>query len=400
MRILMLTDVYFPRINGVSTSIQTFRRQFAALGHEVLLVAPSYGPDTQPEPGIVRMPARAVPLDPEDRVMGRGAVLQLQPMLRERSFDLIHIQTPFVAHYAGVALSKRLALPRVETYHTFFEEYLHHYVPVVPGAWTRAVARRFSRAQCNDLDAVVVPSRAMRDVLRDYGVRTAVEIIPTGLELERLSGGSRTLFRQRHGIPSERPVLVHVGRVAFEKNIDFLLRMLVRVCAELPTVLLVIAGEGPASAHLQRLARRLGLERNVLFLGYLDRRAALLDCYCGGDAFVFASRTETQGLVLLEAMALGLPVVSTAVMGTRDILERGRGALVAREEEAEFAARVMDLLRDPALRARLSHEARGYAAEWAAPRMAVRMLEFYAGVLEPSRQRFPAQAGFGKTARL
>jgi glycosyltransferase involved in cell wall biosynthesis len=392
--------VYFPRINGVSTSIQTFRRQFGALGHEVLLIAPDYGPATEPEPGIVRLPARTVPLDPEDRVMGVRAVLELEPALRERRFDLIHIQTPFVAHYAGVALSKRLGVPRVETYHTFFEEYLHHYVPLVPGAWTRALARRFSRAQCNDLDAVVVPSRAMLEVLREYGVHTPVEIIPTGIELERLIGGNGAAFRQRHGIPAQRPVLVHVGRVAFEKNIDFLLRMLVRVRADVPDVLLVVAGEGPSSRSLHRLARRLGLERSVLFVGYLDRRDALLDCYCAGDAFVFASRTETQGLVLLEAMALGLPVVSTAVMGTRDILEPGRGAVVPREDETEFAARVAELLRDPAMRARLSREAHCYAAEWSAQRMAARMLELYAHVLDVAGQRLPLQAHLGKTASL
>ena len=234
-----------------------------------------------------------------------------------------------MAHYAGVALSQRLDLPRVETYHTFFEEYLYHYVPVVPRSWMRAAARRFSRARCNDLDAVVVPSRAMRDMLRDYGVRVPVEIIPTGIELERLSAGDGAVFRQRYGIARDRRVLVHVGRLAHEKNIDFLLRMLTRVRAAIPEVLLILAGEGPARGHLQRLASRLHLDRNILFLGYLDRRDALLDCYCAGDAFVFASRTETQGLVLLEAMALGLPVVSTAVMGTRDILEPGRGALVA-----------------------------------------------------------------------
>ena len=309
----------------------------------------------------MRLPARSVPFDPEDRMMGFKAALGLEPALRrERRFDLIHIQTPFVAHYAGVALSKRLGVPRVETYHTFFEEYLHHYVPVVPGAWTRALARRFSRAQCNDLDAVVVPSRAMRDVLCDYGVHVPVEIIPTGIELERLSGGNGAAFRQRHGIPPERPVLVHVGRVAFEKNIDFLLRMLVCVRAEVPEVLLVIAGEGPSSGHLQRLARRLGLERSVLFLGYLDRRDALLDCYCAGDAFVFASRTETQGLVLLEAMALGLPVVSTAVMGTRDILDAAPGGVgAARSTKRSSPPSVVDLLRDPAAaRAAVARSAR------------------------------------------
>jgi 1,2-diacylglycerol 3-alpha-glucosyltransferase len=381
MRILMLSDVYFPRINGVSTSIQTFRRQFTALGHEVLLIAPAYGPETMAEPGVVRIPARTVPFDAEDRLMGTKAVLKLEPALRERRFDLVHIQTPFVAHYAGVALSDRLALPRIETYHTFFEEYLYHYVPLVPSTWMRALARRFTRAQCNDLDAVVVPSRAMRTVLQEYGVHTPIDIIPTGIELDRLAGGDGAAFRQRHRIPPERPVLVHVGRLAFEKNIDFLLRMLVRVRTQAPDVLLVIAGEGPSRKHLQRLALRLGLERNVLFVGYLDRRNALLDCYRAGAAFVFASHTETQGLVLLEAMALGVPVVSTAVMGTKDILEPARGALVARDDEAQFAARVVELLRDADLRAQLSRDARAYALEWSAPRLAARMLELYARVL-------------------
>ena len=277
----------------------------------------------------------------------------------------------------------------METYHTFFEEYLYHYVPFVPKRWMQGLARRFSRTQCNDLDAVVVPSRAMRAVLEDYGVQAPIEIIPTGMELEHLAGGDGAAFRRQHGIAPDRPMLVHVGRVAFEKNIDFLLRMLVRVRAQIPQVLLVIAGEGPSSRHLQSLSQRLGVGASVLFVGYLDRRKALLDCYRAGDAFVFASRTETQGLVLLEAMALGVPVVSTAVMGTKDILEPQRGALIAQEDEADFAGKVIRLLRDRDLRERLAREAVEYAAQWSAPRMTARMLEFY--------QRI---AGRGPTATL
>ncbi|HEU5284855.1 MAG TPA: glycosyltransferase, partial [Burkholderiales bacterium] len=263
MRILMISDVYFPRVNGVSTSIQTFRRQLAALGHEVLLIAPAYGPQAAAEPGIVRLPARRVPFDPEDRLMAVRRARALASALAERAIDLIHIQTPFAAHYAGVALSERLGVPCVETYHTFFEEYLHHYVRFVPRGWMRALARRFSRAQCNEVDAVIVPSRAMRTVLAGYGVRTPMEIIPTGIEQERLTGGDGAAFRRRHGIGLDRPTLVHVGRLAFEKNIDFLLRMLVLVRSRIPEVLLVIAGEGPCAPHLETLARRLGLSGNV-----------------------------------------------------------------------------------------------------------------------------------------
>jgi len=378
----MVSDVYFPRVNGVSTSIQTFRKRLVQLGHESWLIAPEYGSASSDETNILRVPSHGVLFDPEDRRMQLRSILHQLPELRRQQFDLVHIQTPFVAHYAGVLLSKRLGLPRVETYHTLFEEYLYHYVPFVPKAWMRALARRFSCTQCNNLDAVVVPSAAVLQVLRAYGVRVPIEIIPTGIEMEQLAGGDGAAFRAHHGIAPGRPTLMHVGRVAFEKNIDFLLRVVMRVRQRIPGVLLVIAGEGPALGYLRRLAARLDAVGSVLFVGYQDRKQALLDCYRAGDVFVFASRTETQGLVLLEAMALGVPVVAPAILGTKEILDAGRGALISPLDEAEFAAKVVTLLEDDRLRSRLGQEARSYAREWEARRMAERMAEFYSKVRE------------------
>jgi glycosyltransferase involved in cell wall biosynthesis len=158
MRILMISDVYFPRVNGVSTSIQTFRRELASLGHETHLIAPAYPAEYPLEPGITRIRSRAVPLDPEDRIMSAGDIRALHARLAAQRYDLVHVQTPFVAHYAGVALAARLGLPCVESYHTFFEEYLFHYVSFLPKRWMRAAARRFSRAQGNSVAALVVPS--------------------------------------------------------------------------------------------------------------------------------------------------------------------------------------------------------------------------------------------------
>lgn len=376
MRILTISDVYFPRINGVSTSIATFRAEYRRLGHEMLLVAPCYGCSSE-EQDIVRVPSHRLFFDPEDRLMHARRVRRLEKRLAERSFDVLHIQTPFLAHRAGLHLAVRLGLPTIETYHTYFEEYLFHYLPIFPKAWMRALARRFSRAQCNRVDAVVVPSRAMARVLADYGVRSRVEIIPTGLRLEELAGGNGEAFRQRHGISASRPTLVHVGRVAFEKNIDFLLRMLVHVKAKMPEILLVIAGEGPAERSLHSLTAELGLGENVLFVGYLSREKELLDCYCAGDAFVFASRTETQGLVLLEAMALGVPVVSTAVMGTADVLEGCPAALIAEEDENDFSAKVLELLAHPERKRELGRAGRPFAERWSAAASAARMVELY-----------------------
>jgi glycosyltransferase involved in cell wall biosynthesis len=381
MKILMISDVYFPRVNGVSTSIQTFRRELAALGHHVDLIAPAYPEPYTEDNRSLRVPSRYLPFDPEDRMMIPGAVRRLLPQLREAAYDLVHIQTPFVAHYLGIEIADLLDIPRMETYHTFFEEYLYHYVPVVPKAALRALSRRFSRAQCNQMDALVVPSAAMRDKLVEYGVRVPMHVVPTGIPPAQFAAGDGDAFRVAHGIPGTRRVLLFVGRVAFEKNIDFLLRALERAVATIPDLLLVIAGEGPALASLKRLAARLNLQEHTLFVGYLDRRGALLDCYCGADAFVFASRTETQGLVLLEAMALGLPVISTAVMGTRDIVGPKRGALVPDDDEADFAEHVVRLMRDGDLRARLAEEGRAYVCEWHAGALARKLFATYQEVV-------------------
>jgi glycosyltransferase involved in cell wall biosynthesis len=366
----------------VSTSIRTFRRELQAIGHEVVVVAPDYPQSTQvEEDGVIRVPARGIPRDPEDRLMRGSALQELATRLDARAFDLLHIQTPFAAHYAGVRLARELAIPCVATYHTFFEEYLYHYVPFAPRALMRALAREFSRRQGNQVDALVVPSRAMFSALTAYGVRSPMTILPTGIRREELARGDGAAFRRRHGIPAERPLLVHVGRVAFEKNIDFLLRMLTLVRARHSDVLLLIAGEGPALPHLQKLTRRLRLEASVQFVGYLDRATALPDCFCAGDVFVFASRTETQGLVLLEAMALGVPVVAIPEMGTLDILEAGKGALTARPDEKAFAGAVCMLLDSPALQRRLAAQGVQHAAQWDAARQAQRLADFYARIV-------------------
>jgi glycosyltransferase involved in cell wall biosynthesis len=375
MRVLMVSDVYFPRVNGVSTSIETFRQSLAREGVEVRLVVPRYADEAEAE-GIVRVPGRAVPRDPEDRLASWSA---LRAAVRREAAhcDLIHVQTPFLAHYAGLSAARRLGKPLVATYHTLFEEYLHHYAPFLPAEWLRRLARRVSRSQCNALDAAIVPSTAMRARLEQYGVHVPMHVLPTGIPVARFTRGDGLRFRERHGLPAEQPCALFVGRVAFEKNVHFLIDALAQARRAVPDLILLITGEGPAEQSLHRQAEASGLGQAVRFLGYLDRQRDLPDCYAAADCFVFASRTETQGLVLLEAMAAGLPVVALSAMGTRDILAPGIGCLVPEDDVAAFAAAIVRLMRDPALRRRLSHEARDYAGEWADDRLAARLAERY-----------------------
>lgn len=375
MRVLMVSDVYFPRVNGVSTSIETFRRSLEKIGVEVRLVVPKYA-DEANEPGIIRVAGRSLPGDPEDRLVGWRA-MHRAVLAAAEDCDLIHVQTPFIAHYAGLKAGRKLGLPVVATYHTLFEEYLQHYAPLIPAGWLRGQARAFSRRQCNQLDGIVVPSTAMRDRLSEYGVTKAMHVLPTGIPLERFSGGNRQAFRRQHGILSTRPVALFVGRVAHEKNIEFLLQALLHALKGRPELLLVIAGEGPAMNDLQQRVKTLKLQDSVQFIGYLDRQQALPDCYASADAFVFASLTETQGLVLLEAMAAGLPVIALAEMGTRDILNPGRGAISPPNDAQAFGAALADYLNRPSNWAAMRSEALRYASEWSDVAMAGRLAALY-----------------------
>lgn len=186
-------------------------------------------------------------------------------------------------------------------------------------------------------------------------------------------------------------MLLFVGRVAHEKNIGFLLNVLERVRQDVPDILFVIAGEGPALAGLEADVIRMGLTANVMFIGYLDRHTELNSCYRAGDIFVFSSRTETQGLVLLEAMAQGVPVVSIAEMGTRDVLREGQGVWIARDEVEDFAGKVIRLLADRQARTTLGQLGRDYAQLWSSGSMAERMLQFYQGMIARPRVYLSAE---------
>jgi 1,2-diacylglycerol 3-alpha-glucosyltransferase len=370
MNILMLSDVYFPRVNGVSTSIRTYADALTRMGHHVTVVAPDYHAGKgHPEDAfapfeVIRLAARTIFFDPEDRLITGTAMDAVLEQLARRHWDVIHIHTPFQAHRLGVRLARLAGRPTVETYHTYFEVYIGLYLPWLPDPLLRLLARRVSRRMCREVDHLIVPSAQMVRVLEGYGIDTPNTVLPTGIDLDEFAAGSGSAFRLRHGIAAGRPTLVTVSRLAKEKNIGFLLQVVQRLVAEFPTLLLVVAGEGPDAERLRRLVVSLDLADNVRFFGNLDRRSALLDCYRAGDLFVFASPTETQGLVLIEAMALGVPIVSTAVMGTATVLRDAGSAVIAPEDVHAFAGHVARLLRSPEQRAALAAASANDASAW------------------------------------
>ncbi len=384
MRILMISDVYFPRINGVSTSIQTFKQELESLGHEVFLLVPDYPVPYSVEPSIFRISSRGVVLDPEDRMMRYRKIIEKIPALRDLALDIVHIHTPFVAHYAGLRIARELGVSCVCTYHTLFEEYLYHYIPWLPRGFLRFCARRFSVMQCNQVDGVIAPSSVIVRLLQEYGVEQSIVTLPTGINAAHFARGDGYGFRRRLGISTSAKVLLNVSRVAFEKNIGLLIDMFADLQRQQPDSHLVIAGEGPARETYMVRAKALQLEHKISFVGYLDRQSELVDCYHAADVFVFASATETQGLVLLEAMAAGVPVVSVAAMGTKDVLVEGQGVNITDGTLQDFSAKALALLNATERHARLSVSALHYAKTWDSHQCAQKLLAYYEEFSAPS----------------
>jgi 1,2-diacylglycerol 3-alpha-glucosyltransferase len=378
MNILFISDVFFPRVNGVSTSINTFATELRALGHQVTLIAPSYTDEDKQEEWIVRVPSHKIYFDPEDRLMNFGKLKALLPWIRDKHFDVIHIHTPFTAHYVGIHFGKKLDIPVVETYHTFFEDYLHHYLPFIPQFISRKLARTISRRQCNAVDGIVSPSKPMLDVLKQYGIKTPAEVVATGLDDSSFARVDGEHFRMSHDIPLTQPMLLFVGRVAHEKNIGFLLEMHLELIKKHPDALLVITGEGPAEESIKHSIDKLDISNKVRMIGYLDRSHELIACYKAADIFVFASKSETQGLVLLEAMAQGTAVVAIAELGTKSILIEGEGVLIAKDDINDFADKVSALLSDAPKRQMIGEKGRQYAQEkWGVGVLAKKVAKFY-----------------------
>jgi glycosyltransferase involved in cell wall biosynthesis len=217
----------------------------------------------------------------------------------------------------------------------------------------------------------------MRRELASYGLRAPVDVIPTGIDPTRFEGADHWRLRRERGVPDDPPLLLFMGRVAEEKNIDFLFDVVARLLARFPALRLWVAGEGPARRGLERVANEPRLGGAVSFLGYLNHED-WRDCYAAADAFVFASVTETQGLVVTEAMAAGTPVVAVGAMGILDVMASGRGGFVTRLDLEEFSERLGTLLSDRGLRERLRDEALAEAGRWTSAAMAKRMLEVYA----------------------
>lgn len=397
MRIGLFTNNYRPLVNGLATSVETFARAFRRAGHEVTVVAPCYPGASDREPGVLRVPGVRAPTHhayvlPIPRWPGTSR------RVGELGLDVYHAQHPLLLGAAAARWARRAGRPLVFSYHTRYERYAH-YVPG-PARLVGELAVRQALAFAGRAELVIAPAPAVARDLRARGLCTRLEVVPTGVPLPAAYGEEvRRAWRARLALGFEGPLCLSVGRLAPEKNLAFLLAALARLRRTLPAVRLLLVGDGDDRARLERLAQKIGLAEAVRFVGAVAHDA-VGGYYLAADLFLFPSTSETQGLVALEALAAGLPVVAVRSEAATDLLTDGETGILTAEDPAAFARAAAELWRQPETRRAMAAAGRRVAAGYDPDRAAARLLALYRELLDArARQPSPREAGSPEARR-
>jgi glycosyltransferase involved in cell wall biosynthesis len=380
MKICMFTNTYLPHVGGVARSVDFFAEDLRKLGNHVLVVAPTFPEEVkgENEEQVLRVPA-IQNFNGSDFSVRISVPFIIAGKINEFQPDIIHSHHPFLLGDAALRTARRQERPLVFTHHTLYEKYTH-YVPLDSDNMKRFVIN-LSTEYANLCTRVVAPSRSVSVLIKDRGVTTPVEEIPTGVDLAFFKKGKGMRFRKALGIPENEQVIGHVGRLAPEKNLRYLAEAVAFFLNENPGLFLVVGG-GPSEENIHRIFQDHGLEQRLILAGEKSG-LKLSDAYSGMDLFVFASKTETQGMVLVEAMASGMPVIALDASGTREVVVNGKnGRLLDKNASHKaFAEAISDFFSNNIMAAQWRRRAAETAKSFSRERCAERMFRLYQSVI-------------------
>ncbi|WP_300273511.1 glycosyltransferase [Halomonas sp.] len=373
MNVIMFTNTYLPIVGGVSESVQRLAVSLRELGHRVLVVAPRLDGQPEAEQDVVRV-AAVQHFNGSDFSLPVPIPGQLHEAVEAFDPDIVHSHHPFLLGDTAARTAETYGLPLVFTHHTLYEHYTHY----VPGDSPRM--QRFAVALATEYtrlcDEVIAPSESIRRLLIERGANAAISVVPSGVDTCRFAAGDGRAWRERLGIPEEACVVGHLGRLAFEKNLDFLARAVGLALGHDERLHCLVVGEGEARPAMEARFEEAGVGARVHFTGRLQGQA-LIDAYHAMDLFVFASHSETQGMVVAEAMATGLPVVALDAPGVREVVRDGGNGRLLEGDDAEAMAVALAALVEPAARSPLAEGAQRTAAAFDEARCAERCLDVY-----------------------
>ena len=329
----MMTNTYKPHVGGVARSVSRFTDEYRKAGHNVLVVAPTYEGATESTEDVIRIPA-IQNFNGSDFSVILPIPKFLNVRLQKFKPDIVHAHHPFLIGSTAVRAAGKYEIPLVFTHHTMYERYTH-YVPA-DSPQMKKFAVELATGYANMCNRVIAPSESIAGVLKKRGVETPIESIPTGVYVDEFREGDGKSFRKKLGIPEQALVIGHLGRLAPEKNLPFLSRAVAGICEKKKDVHFLVIGEGSSKNDIREMFRKKNIENRLHLAGKLKGRE-LVDGYHAMDFFAFASTSETQGMVLTEAMAAGLPVIALDAPGAREVVKDDiNGKLIMNEDRREF----------------------------------------------------------------
>lgn len=388
MNILMMTNTYSPHVGGVARSIEAFSTEYRQRGHSVLIIAPTFENMPESEHGVVRIPA-IQHFNGSDFSVALPIPGMLTTEIARFDADVIHSHHPFLLGFTALRVAHAHQIPLVFTHHTKYEDYTH-YIPGDSKALKRFVIALASN-YANLCDHVFVPSESMASIVIERGVTAPVSVVPTGVKLARFKTANGSKFRESLGIPRDAFVIGHLGRLAKEKNLEIMAEAIVKFVKTYPRtadVHFLLAGDGPLRQEIEEMFASNDLSARFHatgVLGYTD----VAHAFSAMDLYTFCSQSETQGMVLTEAMAAGVPVVAIDAPGVREVVrDRINGRLLPQEDVDEFAAAINDV-RNVLNRDTLTRGARATAKEFSLEHCADKALRQYTQLVEQDARPRP-----------
>ena len=371
MRIGMMADTYKPHISGITNYIDLNKRYLEKAGHDVYVFTFSEPEHEDDEPRVIRSPG--LPLADTGFYLSLRYSREAKKLLQ--TMDVVHVHHPFLSGRLALHYCRPLHIPVVFTNHTRYDLYAQAYLPMLPEEVSDGLLQAYMPSFCDAVDLVISPSPGMEKILRQLDVESHIEIIPNGVELQRYFE-AEPLSREEYGFSETDILLVYSGRLAPEKNLEFLLQAFSGVAQALDNVSLLILGSGTRKQDLEEYARDIGVSKRVYFTGMIpyDKIPGYL-AMC--DAFVTASVTEVHPLSVIEAMGAGLPVMGIHSPGVGDSVEDGISGFLSTEDLPAFTAKLTRLCLDRDLRQKLGEAARQASTKYAIERTTQIMLEHY-----------------------
>jgi len=359
MKIGMFINYYTPSKGGMETSVINLSRGLEKAGHEVFIFAPEYPNYKDEKKNIFRYKSfrfnyggyfYVIPLPFFSR--------EIEDIVKKLKLDIIHSHQPYSLGSEALKFSKKLNIPLVFTYHIKYEDYAH-YIPLIPKSISKKYIRKITTKYSNQCDNIIAPSTAIKKMLIDRGIKSPISIIPSGINIDNFKKdvGQKSEIRKKYNIKSNDILLITACRLTEEKNLKFLIRSFAKIKQRYDDIKFMIVGDGAVKKDLKKMAEEFGIKNNVIFTGLVDR-TEIVGLYQASDIFIFASKTETQGLVAVEAMAAGNPVVAIKASGIEDMVKNNEDGFLTPESEEEFSESVLKIVNNKNLREKMSAQAK------------------------------------------